>query len=90
MTRTAHPGGSRSSDVTSSLTPIPLMTNFELPAGLAVIGVHGADQAGVEAARDVPELDRILRIDDRGADEGLLHRPQHVVASRGPMFHAVG
>ena len=62
----------------------------ELSSGLAVVGVDGADQAGVEGAGDMPELDGILHVHDRGPDEGLFDRTQSAAESRGPMFQAVG
>src|SRR4051794_16670339 len=56
----------------------------ELPARLAVIGVDGADQARVEAAGHVAQLHRVLLVDDRRADQGLLDGSEHLLAVAWP------
>src|ERR1700722_4764711 len=40
----------------------------EFCAGTAVVRVDGADQAGVERARDMADLDRVARIGDGNTD----------------------
>src|SRR6185437_8198361 len=52
----------------------------QLLAGLAVMRMDRADEAGIVGAADMPDLDRVVRVEDRRADQRLLDRAARAAA----------